>query len=106
VSWGGATWHFTNTGHRDAFAADPARYIPAYRGYCAWAASRGKIASVDPRAWHIEDGRLFLNYNTRVNRRFAGTSSECIAAADAAWPEVRRRHLSLLSPADPAEGAR
>ena len=54
VSWGGATWHFTNTGHRDAFAADPARYAPAYGGYCAWAASRGKVASVDPRAWHIE----------------------------------------------------
>ena len=106
MSWGGATWHFSDSDHRDAFAADPARYAPAYGGYCAWAASRGKIAPVDPRAWHIENGRLFLNYNTRVNRRFAENASDCIAAGDKSWPEVRRRHLSLLSPSDPADGDR
>ncbi|NBB89902.1 MAG: hypothetical protein GVY23_01695, partial [Spirochaetes bacterium] len=76
MSWSGATWHFAEAEHRDAFAADPARYAPAYGGYCAWAASRAKIAPVDPRAWHIENGRLFLNYNGRLNRRFTEASSE------------------------------
>ena len=103
MNWGGATWQFTDTEHRDAFAADPARYVPAYGGYCAWAASRGKIAPVDPRAWHVENGRLFLNYNARLNRRFVETSSDCIAAGDASWPELRRRHLS---PADPTDADR
>lgn len=103
MSWGGATWHFAGAENRDAFSADPARYVPAYGGYCAWAASRGKIAPVDPRAWHIENGRLFLNYNARLNRRFVETASERIAAGDASWPELRRRHLS--GP-EPAEGAR
>jgi YHS domain-containing protein len=102
MSWGGATWHFAEAENRDAFAADPARYVPAYGGYCAWAASRRKIAPVDPRAWHIENGRLFLNYNGRLNRRFTEASSELIAAGDASWPELRRRYLS---PADSADGA-
>lgn len=100
MNWGGATWHFVGIGNRNAFAADPARYAPAYGGYCAWAASRGKIARVDPRAWHIENGRLFLNYNGRLNRRFVETASEHIAAGDASWPELRRRYLSHGDSAD------
>lgn len=31
--WQGATWHFANARHRDAFSADPQAYAPRYGGY-------------------------------------------------------------------------
>ena len=31
--WRGATWLFTNTAHREAFAQDPEKYAPQYGGY-------------------------------------------------------------------------
>ncbi|MDP6952813.1 MAG: YHS domain-containing (seleno)protein [Alphaproteobacteria bacterium] len=32
--WEGATWRFASAENRDLFAADPAKYAPAYGGYC------------------------------------------------------------------------
>lgn len=37
--WNGATWHFANAQHRDAFVAAPEKYAPAFGGYCAKAVS-------------------------------------------------------------------
>src|ERR687895_1855733 len=31
----GLTYRFVNTMHRDMFLKSPARYVPAYGGYCA-----------------------------------------------------------------------
>lgn len=89
--WMGATWHFANTEHRDLFAADPDRYAPQFGGYCSWAVSRGTTASIDPNAWHIEDGRLFLNLNPRINRRFVADLHDNIRRAEANWPGIRER---------------
>ena len=37
----GLTWQFASEAHRDAFLADPAKYQPAYGGYCAFGTSPG-----------------------------------------------------------------
>ncbi|HAX75656.1 MAG TPA: YHS domain-containing protein, partial [Cyanobacteria bacterium UBA11372] len=37
-------------------------------GFCAWAVSRGYTAPIDPDAWKIVDGKLYLNYNQGVQR--------------------------------------
>ncbi|TVQ97558.1 MAG: hypothetical protein EA403_14895 [Spirochaetaceae bacterium] len=89
--WMGAIWRFANAEHRDRFAADPDRYAPQYGGYCSWAVSRGTTASIDPNAWHIEDGRLYLNLNPRINRRFVADVHENIGRAEANWPRIRER---------------
>jgi YHS domain-containing protein len=34
--WSGATWIFASPQNRDAFAANPGRYAPAFNGYCAY----------------------------------------------------------------------
>ena len=83
--WGGATWHFASAAHRDRFAADPARYAPAYGGFCAYAVARGYTAPIDPAAWRIVEGRLYLNYDLRTRSLWARDIPGEIARADRNW---------------------
>lgn len=87
-SWNGAEWHFASAVNRDAFAADPAAYAPQYGGYCAWAVSQGYTASTTPEAWKIVDGKLYLNFNRRIQRRWERNIPGHIVSGDANWPGV------------------
>jgi YHS domain-containing protein len=88
LEWNGATWRFASEANRVAFAADPERYAPQYGGYCAWAVSQGYTADIDPEAWRIVDGKLYLNYSTEIQARWAQDIQGNIAAADASWPKL------------------
>lgn len=89
--WNGATWHFASVQNRDAFAADPARYAPQYGGFCAWAVANNYTAPIDPEAWRIVDGKLYLNYSRAIRLRWDMMRQSNIAKADANWPELSRR---------------
>lgn len=85
----GVTWRFASAANRDTFAADPARYAPQYGGYCAWAVSQGYTAPTVAEAWHIEDGKLYLNYSKSVQRQWSEDISGNIGKADANWPGLK-----------------
>lgn len=87
-TWNGATWRFSSAENRDAFAAAPERFAPQYGGFCAWAVSQGYRAPVDPDAWRIVDGRLFLNYSRAIQMRWDLTRASNIAAGDRNWPRL------------------
>lgn len=89
--WQGATWRFASAANRDRFAAEPTRFAPAYGGFCAYAVSEGYTAPIDPAAWRIVDGRLYLNYDLSVRRRWERDIPGRIARADANWPELAAR---------------
>ncbi|MEO0766053.1 MAG: YHS domain-containing (seleno)protein [Pseudomonadota bacterium] len=86
--WNGVTWHFASAENRDAFAADPEGYAPQYGGYCAWAVSQGYTASTVAEAWRVVDGKLYLNYSRRIQRRWERDIPARIAEGDANWPGV------------------
>ena len=86
--WNGATWYFSSAANRNAFAASPERYAPQYGGYCAWAVSQGYTASIDPEAWAIVDGKLYLNYSSDVQATWSKDVPGNISKADANWPKV------------------
>lgn len=88
ADWNGATWHFASPENRDMFLADQEAFAPQYGGYCAWAVSRGYTASIVPEAWEIVDGRLYLNFSRRIQRRWARDKEGNIALADENWPQV------------------
>ncbi len=87
--WMDATWRFANAEHRDLFAADPEKYAPAYGGYCAYGVSLGKKPGIDPVAWDIVDGQLYLNLNLRIQERWHQDVPGYIAKADEIWPTIR-----------------
>ncbi len=84
----GVNWRFSSAKNRDAFKASPSRYAPAFGGYCAWAVSQGYTAKGDPRAWKIVGGRLYLNYNRSVQKRWEKNQSANISAGQRNWPKV------------------
>ena len=86
--WQGAIWRFATAANRDRFAAGPERYAPQFGGYCSWAVSRGYTADIDPEAWKIVDGKLYLNYSRRVQRMWEQDVPGNIAKGAANWPGV------------------
>ncbi|MEB3337884.1 MAG: YHS domain-containing (seleno)protein [Leptolyngbyaceae bacterium] len=87
-TWNNATWRFASAENRQLFAANPKRYAPQYGGFCAWAVSQGYTASIDPNAWKIVDGKLYLNYNKGVQRQWERDIPGNIRKANANWPGV------------------
>lgn len=86
--WQGATWQFASAENRDSFASDPQKYAPQYGGYCAWAVKNGYTASIDPKAWKVVDGKLYLNYSLDVQKQWEEDIPGNIAEADQNWPGV------------------
>ncbi len=84
----GAKWRFSSQENLDLFQADPGKYAPQYGGYCAWAVSRGYTANIDPEAWKIVEGRLYLNYSKAVQSRWEEEIPANIEKADANWPRL------------------
>lgn len=84
----GATWRFASAENRDRFAAEPEKYAPQYGGYCAYAVGNGYTASIDPDAWSIVDGKLYLNYSTGVQKRWEAKRGHYLREASRNWPGV------------------
>jgi YHS domain-containing protein len=84
----GVTWRFSSADNLAAFKADPGKYAPQYGGYCAWAVSQGYTAKADPKAWRIVDGKLYLNYNLDIQKKWEKDIPGLIAKANVNWPTV------------------
>lgn len=87
-AWRGTTWRFANEEHLERFAAEPRSYAPRYGGYCAGAMSRGFKAPIDPEAFAIIDGKLFLAYAKSGIEEFEDEADERIPTADANWERL------------------
>ncbi len=86
--WNGVTWQFSSAKNRDSFAANPTNYEPQYGGFCAWAVSQGYTAEIDPSAWKIVEGKLYLNYDQKIQAKWAKDIPGNIAKANSNWPGV------------------
>jgi hypothetical protein len=83
--WQGATFRFSSADTLKAFIADPARYAPQFGGWCAWAASQGRLAKPDPEIWRIVDGKLYLNCSKSAEEKWLADVPGNIAKAEAFW---------------------
>ncbi|NJL12307.1 MAG: YHS domain-containing protein [Microscillaceae bacterium] len=88
TTWKGATWYFANAENLAAFKTQPEKYAPQYGGYCAYAVSQGYTAKIDPEAWKIVKGKLYLNYNAQVQKTWEGQQTDFIQKANQNWPKI------------------
>ena len=91
ASHDGATYRFASAENRDAFLAAPARYLPQYGGFCAWAVAQGDKADGDPEVFRVVGDRLYLNYDRAIGRRWESDVPGNVAKADALWPKVQSK---------------
>ena len=86
--WMNATWRFATTAHRAAFAKNPQEYVPQYVGYCAYGVGDKHAVGSDPEAWKIVEGKLYLNYNKKVQQMWLADVQGFIKKVDQNWPKL------------------
>ena len=85
-TYNGAEYRFSSADNKATFDANPAAYLPEYGGYCAWAVAQGKTAPGNGKHWAIVDGKLYLNYNGGVQKKWNADRDGFIASADEKFP--------------------
>lgn len=81
----GATYRFATAAHRDTFLKEAAKYAPQYGGYCAFGVAGGYKVKIDPQAFSVREGKLFLNYDKRVQERWLADIPGYLAKSEANW---------------------
>ena len=84
----GVNYLFVNETNKRTFTANPAKYLPAYGGYCAFGAAVGKKFIGDPTVWEVVQGRLYLNLDNKVKGIWVKDISGNIEKANETWKEI------------------
>jgi YHS domain-containing protein len=90
----GAKYWFASPEHKSLFDANPARYAPAYGGYCGYAASIDRLSPVSPEWFQIIDGKLILQHNKKAYDKFNADLKGNVMKADENWPGLVTRNGS------------
>jgi YHS domain-containing protein len=87
----GVSYVFVNEENKKAFEADPAKYIPAFGGYCAYGVAVGKKFVADAEVWKIVDGILYLNLDTKIQKTWEEDIPGNIKKANSKWKEIKEK---------------
>jgi hypothetical protein len=89
--WNNARWQFSSKENLDLFTKDPEKYAAQYDGHSAMgvAYENGHKDTVDPEAFTIVNGKLYLNHTKYWAIEWRKNSSENIGRADKNWLTVK-----------------
>src|SRR5580658_2115323 len=82
----GATSFFADGEHKSRFTANPDKYCPQYGGFCAYGVGLNKLFPVDIDTWQVRNGKLYLNLNKSVLKKFNADFDGNVAKAEINWP--------------------
>ncbi|KPJ78225.1 MAG: hypothetical protein AMJ54_04425 [Deltaproteobacteria bacterium SG8_13] len=85
----GTTYLFASKANRKQFAESPEQYLPQFGGYCAFGAAMGKKFYADPTVWKIVDGKLYMNLDNKIQKKWAGNLSENLEKGYANRPKIQ-----------------
>ena len=78
-------WYFKTKENRDAFQANPNKYVPEFGGYCPVALSHGEVKVGTTNQFTRHEGRTYLNYNRKNRDTFAVDPDSYILKARATF---------------------
>jgi hypothetical protein len=89
--WHDARWQFANKADLDLFIAEPEKYAAQYDGHCAMgvAYEDGHKDTVDPEAFTIVNGKLYVNHTKYWTTEWRKNESENISRANKNWLKVK-----------------
>jgi len=87
----GATYFFASEEHKKLFTSDPDKYTPQYGGFCAYGVGVGKAFPVDINTWQVRDGKLYLNLNGDILKKFNADFENNVVKADKNWPGLVKK---------------
>ncbi|MEL6197352.1 MAG: YHS domain-containing (seleno)protein [Pseudomonadota bacterium] len=92
----GVVWKFSSAENKEAFKADPAKFAPAYGGWCATGTSKGKKIPTQPHLFEVVDGTLYLNSSDGAHRVFQEDRPGTITSADTNWTKIESKPAAEL----------
>jgi YHS domain-containing protein len=87
----GVTYEFASKEDQATFQGNPEMYVPQFGGFCAFAVSRGLKADIDPHAFAINNGKLYVNYSERALQAYQEDIKGNTEKADRNWPDVAKQ---------------
>jgi YHS domain-containing protein len=89
--WHDARWQFSSKENLDLFTRNPEKYAAQYDGHCAMgvAYGDGHKDTVDPEAFTIVNGKLYLNHTKYWTTEWRKNEAENIRRADQNWATVK-----------------
>lgn len=87
----GVRYRFVNQANQAAFSAAPAKFEPAYGGWCAYAMADKEKVEVDVESFVVRAGRLFLFYQGFFNdtrAKWSKKPADYTVLADVKWAEL------------------
>jgi len=88
----GVTYRFASEQDLNLFKGSPAKYLPQYGGWCAYAmGATGEKVDVDPETFKLVDGKLYLFYNKFFNntkKTWDKDEKNLKTKADANWEKT------------------
>jgi YHS domain-containing protein len=91
--WLGAQWMFSSEKHKALFSENPVKFAPQYGGHCADGVAYGEITTnIDPEAWRIIEGKLYLNYDQGSAAEIEEVEGQ-VEKSETNWPAIKARLL-------------
>ncbi|MES2545442.1 MAG: YHS domain-containing (seleno)protein [Bacteroidota bacterium] len=88
ANYNNAVYQFTSEQNKALFLKNPSYYEPQFGGFCAYGMSQGYEAPIQPEAFTIVDGKLYLNYNLKVKEMWNKNQAERIQNAEINWGKI------------------
>ena len=96
ATYQGVRYQFADAADKAKFDAAPARFVPAYGGFCAYGVAQGFKIDVDPEAFSVVNDRLYLNVSKSVRATWSKDVSGYVRKADANWDRVKEKKSGVL----------
>jgi len=92
AAYQGANYIFASKAHKELFESAPGKYAPQCGGFCAFGVSVGALFPVDISTWQVRDGKLYLNLNKTILKKFNADFDANVAKAEKNWPALVEKH--------------
>ena len=92
-----AIYQFSSEENRNNFKQNPEKFTPKFGGYCAMGVALIKKLETDPTAWKIVDGKLYLNLNKAVQKKWSTDIPGYITTADRVWSGIQGVSVAQLN---------
>ncbi len=88
----GATYLFASETSKRTFLADPERFVPQYGGFCSYGVSINVLLPVDITTAQVRNGKLYLNVNADILKKFNADFEGSVSRANTNWPGLFDQH--------------
>lgn len=89
-------YQFSTESNRDAFSHNPEKYAPQFGGFCAMGVALNKKLDIDPMAWRVVEGKLYLNLNKAVQKKWLSDIEGHLATANRNWYGIQGVSTAVL----------